>query len=746
MTNGQGFAIDSRPKASGLGRLPLPALVAVLAALAGCGGQAVRSHPANALFTVTPDASEIDTNCVGCNATNVRGVAVEQFRAVLNRGGAAARVSWSLAGGDSNAGPGTITADGAYTPPAFLTSDRVQVAVTATLKSDPEVQATATLTLTPGFQQPLTPQNAVVAPGGSIMLTGTLAEAGGGAGVRFALADRPGGTGGGAGSLGAVNCRRDGRAFTACSVLYTAPENVPANRVIYVVALAGNPLARMEAAVLLNPGGVASNPAKHQEQLAVPVVLGSSGGNANDYDARGGAVMDCCSGTLGVLVTDGGRKYILSNNHVLARSDHAHAGDSVVQPGLIDNNCTPGAGASPVGTLTNWLPLSEAATNVDAALAEVLPHAVDPAGSILELGARQADGTLAAAPPGVSSSGGKGEAARLDLHVAKSGRTTGLTCGGVTALAVDVAVDYFRDCAETRPYLTKTFTNQIGLSGNRFSDSGDSGALVVDAANAEPVGLYFAGGRDMAGMGQGMASPAGEVLIELGASEGKSFTFVGGTDHSVSCLNYGDLTVASAQAQRLSAAQIGRVRRALAQARQLMSPAAGVLGVAMGKSGDHPGEAALLIYVSAGATAAIPAAIGGVRTMVIVSDAQAVASGAAPLANPASGAPALPGPVLAQALAVKRQVARGLIEGNPAFFGVGVGQSLDNPREAALVIYVDRKRVPAEMPQMVGGMRTRFIVMDRLHVTRSFALPHEPQERCAAEEPNRKPVRTLPLF
>ncbi len=69
-----------------------------------------------------------------------------------------------------------------------------------------------------------------------------------------------------------------------------------------------------------------------------------------------------------------------------------------------------------------------------------------------------------------------------------------MTCGGVTAIVVDVAVDYFRDCAETRPYLTKTFTNQIGLAGNNFSDAGDSGALVVDAANAEPVGLYFAGG------------------------------------------------------------------------------------------------------------------------------------------------------------------------------------------------------------------------------------------------------------
>ena len=36
-----------------------------------------------------------------------------------------------------------------------------------------------------------------------------------------------------------------------------------------------------------------------------------------------------------------GRQYLLSNNHVLARSDHASVGDTIVQPGLIDNNCTP---------------------------------------------------------------------------------------------------------------------------------------------------------------------------------------------------------------------------------------------------------------------------------------------------------------------------------------------------------------------------------------------------------------------
>ncbi|HZB89784.1 MAG TPA: hypothetical protein VE291_14085 [Terracidiphilus sp.] len=699
------------------------ALAAAVLALAGCGGRAITAHPANPVFSVSPGTADIDTNCVGCNAANSRGGAVERFAATLN-GGGAARVVWSLSGGDPNAGPGTITASGEYSPPTFLTADRAIVAVTAALRSDPSVQATAVLTLAPGFQQPLTPENAALGPGGSVTLTGTLAEAGGGAGVHFALSDTPNGSSGGAGTLGAESCQRNARAFTACSVTYTAPSAISANTVTYVVAIAGNASARAEAAILLNATGIASNPAAHQAQMPAPMLLGGSGGNSSDYDARGETIVDCCSGTLGALLADAaGRQYILSNNHVLARSDHASAGDAVLQPGLIDNNCT-AAGAAQVGSLTGWLPLSAAATNADAAIAEVASHSVDPAGRILELGARQPDGTLAAAPPGISSSGGKGEAARLDQRVAKSGRTTGLTCGGVTAVAVDIAVDYFRDCAETRPYLTKTFTNQIGLAGNNFSDSGDSGALVVDAANAEPVGLYFAGGRDTAGVGQGMANPVGDVLGELSAQLGSGLAFVGGADHPVSCLSYGDSTIAGAQARPLARAEIARVRRGLVVAQRLVNPTAGVLGAALGKSSDRPGEAAIVIYLTARATAQVPPLIAGLRTIPIVTNARAVALGVAPTTN-MSAAP-LTLSVLNQALEIKRQVARGLLSRgllarNPAFFGVGVGQSLDNPREAALVIYVDRKRAPSALPPTIGGLRTRAIVMDRLHVTRSFA-------------------------
>lgn len=714
-------------------RLACAPLAAGLVALAGCGGSAVTANPANDLFSIAPTSTQIDTNCTGCNATNARGTAVHQFTATLNSGNAA-DVTWSVSGGDQTAGVGTINASGQYIPPSYLTTDQAEVLVTATLKANPAVHATSVVSVTPGFLQPLTPENVALGANQSIAVTGILAEAGGAAEIHFALADTPTGSSGGEGSLSPASCQRTERAFTSCTVTYTAPAAVTTTGVTYIVATAGDSSAKTQAAVLLNSAGVASSPAGHQTQLATPMLLGSSGGNNNDFDAHGNSIVDCCSGTLGALVQDGtGKQYLLSNNHVLAQSDHASVGDAIVQPGLIDNNCTPygeGAGTLPVGALTEWLPLNSNQTNADAAIAEVGSNTVDPAGSILELGARRPDGTLAAAPPGVSSTGGKGETAALQQRVAKSGRTTGLTCGGISAIDVDVSVDYFRDCAETRPYLTKTFTNQIGVSGNHFSDAGDSGALLVDANNAEPVGLYFAGGTDASGVGQGMANPVSDVLGELDTqASGTSFAFVGGPDHAVSCLNYGDSTVAAAQSRSLSDTEIGRAQLALASARLLENPATGVLGVALGKSTDDPGEAAVIVYVAENSSALVPATIDGVRTLVISTTARAVAVGAAPAMVSVSDVPPLASASLSHAAAMKRQAAQGLMR-DPAFFGVGVGQSFDNPREAALVVYVDRKHMPAQLPQTINGLRTRYIVMDRLHVTRSYAAAFPARSHC----------------
>ena len=721
-----------------------PALVV----LAGCGGGVVTANPSNGMFSISPGVRTIDTNCNGCNGATAQGAAVEQFAAMLT-GGSAAKITWLVSGGDATSGPGSIASNGQYTPPSYLTADRVQVVVTAALDSG--ARASAVLTVTPGFLQPLTPENAALGANGQVTITGYLAEAGGSTNIEFALSNTATGSTGGQGSLSPTNCQRSSQAFTFCTVTYTAPATIPATGATYVVATVGGSAARAESAVLLNSAGISSNPATHQAQWTGMVQLGSSGGNNNDYDTQGNQIVDCCSGTLGALLRDSdNNQYLLSNNHVLARSDQASVGDAIVAPGLIDNNCTPwgeGPGALPVATLTGWLALSSNQTNADAAIAQIASGAVNLSGSILELGARQADGTLAAAPPGVSSTGGKGENARLELTVAKSGRTTGLTCASVSALNLDVRVDYFQDCAETRPYLTKTFTNQIAISGNRISDAGDSGALLVDTTNAEPVGLYFAGGTDVSGVSQGVANPVSDVLSELSAQVGggTSYTFVGGADHAVSCLSYGDSTVSAAQARTLADAEISRAQQALSQARMLVNPSAGILGVATGKSSDHPGEAAVIVYVDESMTVSAPATVDGVRTLMIPTNAHAVAFGSAPQVVSVSAAKALTVAALNAATAIKQSVARNLMRRNPAFFGVGVGQSLDNPKEAALVIYVDRKSVPAELPQIVGGLRTRYVVMDRLHVTRSYTAPAQPRLHCMPHPAAVQPAGLDPL-
>lgn len=720
--------------------------VPVLLLLASCGGGSVAGGgSANSTFSISPGTASIDTNCTGCNSTNSSGTAVEQFTATLNSGGAA-NVTWSATGGDANSGAGTVNStSGQYTPPSYLTANSVRVIVTATLVSNPSIKASTVITVTPGFLQPLTPENAALGANGTLTVTGYLAEAGGTLGITFGLSSTANGTSGGQGSLGTTNCTRSSQSFTHCTVTYTAPASIAATGVTYIVSTVGSSSSRATSEVLLNTAGINSNPATHETRQTSAIALGSSGGNNNDYDTQNNQIVDCCGGTLGALIQNSsGSQFILGNNHVLARADQASIGETIVQPGLIDDNCTPygqsGAALTPVGTLTGFVSLKSNLTNADAAIAAINSGAVNSSGAILELGL-PSGGTLAAAPPGTSctiaSSGasctvGKGESPALNMAVAKSGRTTGLTCAAISAISLSVSVGYFTDCAETKPYVTKVYTNQIGITGNQFSDAGDSGALVVDVINAEPVGLFFAGGVDSAGVSEGVANPATDVLSELGSQVGNTtYTFVGTADHPVSCLNYGNATATAAQKVTLAGAETTRAQQAMSTARMLVNPSAGVLGVAAGKSSDHAGEGAVIVYVDENVNVSVPATIDGVRTMVIPTSARAVAFGSAPLTPLESNTvPALTNTVLSQAVATKEQLAQNLMQQNPAYFGVGVGQSLDNPKEAALVIYVDRRQIPTQLPATIGGLRTQYIIMDRLHVTRSYAVPVRSRSHC----------------
>ena len=723
-------------------RLKLRSTLALLAApavivVAGCGGRVSASDAVGATsVAIHAAAASIDTN------------KTTRYSATLANG-EPAKVEWSVSGGDDRAGAGSISADGVYTPPSYLTADQVTVQVSAVLATSAgqllPPSNSAELTVTPGFLQPLSPGNLSIGPGGTATISGSMTEVGGTGGIRFALASDISGTPTPAGALSAPHCVRGSvtganPAYTVCSVTYTAPATVASSSSVYILgSVASNPTLSWTR-VLLNAAGISSNPAAHQARLAVPVELGSSSGSNVDYDAAQGQLSDCCGGTLGALLQDtSGNQFVLSNNHVFARSDQSIPGETIIQPGLIDNGCTPygvGPGTTPVATLTGYPALSSPATNVDAAIARVTPGMIDPKGNILELGAKQPDGTLAAAPPGTSSTGGKGETASLGMMVAKSGRTTGLTCSAVSAVNVDVVVDYFTDCAESAHAMTKTFTNQIAIAGTSFSDAGDSGALVVDSANAEPVGLFFAGGTDTNGVEQAIASPVADVLSDLdaqvpGPNGQPGYSFVGGADHPVSCLSYDGAGSSDETAGlALTAAERERVEAALPQAQLLLNAGNGIARMGITSSKDRTGAGAIAFYLEAGnnaqslanISAQIPPSIGGVATVVVPAQ---LSESATVAVQPRAAS-------VNQTLTIKQKVAAALLQSNTGFFGVGVGQSLDNPSDAALILFVDRKKFTGILPESleaVGATRIRIIAMDRLHVTRSHGSMDRPGTR-----------------
>jgi hypothetical protein len=332
--------------------------------------------------------------------------------------------------------------------------------------------------------------------------------------------------------------------------------------------------------------------------------------------------------------------------------------------------------------------------------------------------------------------GGTGEvltAANIGgIHVAKSGRTTGLTCTTVDAIDLNIKVSYFYDAAETQPYYSKTYTNQIGMPGNYFSDAGDSGSLIVDTANAQPVGLFYAGSPGTATEpGESLAQPIGDVLTEMSqystAPQGTTFTIVGGAPHTVNCLNY-DSNTATASAA-VSAARMSAAKTAASeQGAAIVDANKGVLGVAAGKSLDQPGQAAVLVYVdqsrvdqNRAGSVAVPQTIGGLPTRVIPTTAGAVASGTAPTSSSVTPGIHLPEATLNAARTVQKQHASQLMS-DPAFFGVGVTQSQDNPAEAALVVFVDRTRTPRSQPATVGGLRVRYRTMNPIKVNYSAAV------------------------
>lgn len=220
-----------------------------------------------------------------------------------------------------------------------------------------------------------------------------------------------------------------------------------------------------------------------------PLLIGSSVGFIGT-----GFVM---AGTLGCFVKKGRSNdlYILSNNHVLADENRYRRGKPITQPGGLDGGHPP---ADTVAKLTAFVRLDLTKANiVDGAIAKLVTGIAADASKLTGIG------TLA----GVIT---------RDLEIGdvvhKVGRTTGVRHGKVTAVELDaVSVQY--DIGVV------SFDDQVEIEGSgseSFSDSGDSGSLIVDD-DMKGAALLFAGGDHGGSNGKGLtyANPIGAVLSAL---------------------------------------------------------------------------------------------------------------------------------------------------------------------------------------------------------------------------------------
>ena len=467
------------------------------------------------------------------------------------------------------------------------------------------------------------------------------------------------------------------------------------------------------------------------------IQLGSSGGNAK-ASSTNGTTITCCGGTLGSLLTRNGTNFILSNNHVLAISDSAQINDPIIQPGLIDNpapnTCTT-TGTATVANLTQFFNLeSDPGTKVDAAIAQVVSGKVDLQGNILYLGATATNGIPD--PGQVHAGAGVPGGATVGMLVAKSGRSTGLTCSSVVAInfVTGAPVQYTKGCG-TGAAFNVSYTNLVEIAsvlGSNFSAEGDSGSLIVTQNTADPVALLFAGSDTDA-----IANPVSDVLGTskfLGPGNAVP-SFVGSpTPHAVIGCTLpvkpaGAMQTLAATAIATEKLQSATVTRDAHAPELLSHPEVQAVGV--GASYDNPAEAAILFFVTKGQPRTnIPAQVDGIRTRIIEGDlfARRGALSAEESAALEKGA-ALPQIVysISDAETARAKVVHTAHvqewTKRPGVQGVGITSSVDSPGEAALMIALIRGAAHDPIPPVIDGLRTRVRESSPFRVGRGDTAP-----------------------
>jgi hypothetical protein len=665
----------------------------------GCSGSSSTAPPSSLSVTVTAPQSTV---AVGHTLTLTATVTGTNNQAV----------TWSVTGG------GTISSIGVYTAPASVPNP-AKVTVTATSQADPTKSGSATITVVSAsaVQVSVQPATASVSDFRTQQFTAAVTGS-----ANTAVTWQVNGATGGSQKFG----------FISSTGLFVAPSAVPTksdgqgNTITTTLTITAVSQADSTASATSTVTIVPEN----ANTQSVPIELGTTGGNAHDFvNNTAKNTITCCGGTLGSLVTRGTVQYILSDNHILARSDGATVGDAIIQPGLIDTATCTTAGTTTVANLSQFSNLQATPSpNIDAAIAQVITGKVDPAGNIIYLGASvDANGVPVAGAP-QAGTGIPASSVAIGRPVAKSGRSTGLTCSTIEATNISTSVDYTVNCDGTGTKFTVNYSNQIGVIGGDFSGEGDSGSLIVTQDTTSPVALLYAGSdTDTVG------NPVADVLNFFG----NNTVFVGGAAHTVvgcslptapqSAKTVVPSSVASQVIQQATAT------RDLHAAELLAYPEVQAVGV--GQSYDNPKEAAILFFVTQGESRTnLPTQLDGVRTRVIEQPLFAK-RGAISVEDSAMLEKSVATPQLVYSVS-DAEMARAKVVHTAhvdallklaGVQGVGIGSSVDSPGEAALMIFTIRGVPQAPIPAVIDGLRTRVRESSRF---RSGSAGSEVQRAC----------------
>jgi hypothetical protein len=696
----------------------------ILLAFAGCGGGSTKT-PTLVTVTIAPSTATV---VVGQN---------QPFTATVS-GTTNMAVTWVVTGGAAN---GSITSAGVYTAPATVPTPAT-VTVTATSQADATKSASATITVAAtasAVQVTVQPPTASISNFRTQQFTANVTGS-----ANTAVTWQVNGTAGGSQKLG----------FISSNGLYVAPSAVPTTSdnqgntnttTVTVTAVSqADTSASGNSTVTIVPDNANAQ--------SGAIELGTSGSNAKDFITNTSThTTTCCGGTLGSLVTRGGVQYVLSNNHILARSDAGTAtngsttGDAIVQPGLIDTSTCTTAGTTTVANLTQFFNLETSPVpNIDAAIAQVVSGKVDTTGKIVYLGSTtDANGVPVPAAP----LGGAGTTASIGRAVAKSGRSTGLSCSTVDSINTSTSVDYTVNCDGTGNTFTINYTNQIDVLGGDFSGQGDSGSLIVTQDTAAPVALLYAGSdTDTVG------NPVADVL-NFFKSGSNNVTFVGGAAHQViGCsLPNAPQSAKTVVPSSLSTevVQKAAVTRDAHVTDLLSHPEMQAVGV--GSSLDNPQEPAILFFVTQGMPRTnLPEQVDGVRTRIVeaplFAKRGAVSAAESATLEKSAATPqlvyAVPDTEITRAQVVHTAHVQSLMK-QAEVQGVGIGSSIDSPGEAALMIFTIRGVPHDPIPAVIDGLRTRVRESSRFRAgTVGIDVPRACKLAPAKTGPNTAAVKT----